>query len=242
VGNIQLLKGDVLAFNIGVKYPINGRVSSGTVPVRSREPLPVLQTVASYCADEVMSLGKSLEAGWQITEFCQDSAGRRRTATYFRPATGASGKPRLIEIADPVANVIYRIVPEKREATRMKGWTTGGVFGGVLGGIIGSILGGSRALEPKVTTEFAGVKTMEGLEVYGSVRTTVYPSGYQGATQEVIVIGETWYSPAIKRTVLRTIKNSRTGETHERLENVRLGEPDPALFQLPVGYDVVDAR
>jgi hypothetical protein len=42
--------------------------------------------------------------------------------------------------------------------------------------------------------------------------------------------------------VLRTMKNSRTGETVERLENVRLGAPDPALFQVPEGYNVVDAR
>jgi hypothetical protein len=179
---------------------------------------------------------------WQITEFCRDSAGRTRTATHFRSAAGESGKPRLIEIAEPAANVIYKVVPEKREATRMKGWTAGGVFGGVLGGIIGPIPGGSPALQPKVTTEFAGVKTMEGLDVYGSVRTTVYPTGYQGATEEATLVQETWYSPAIKRAVLRTMKNSRTGDTVERLENVRLGEPDPALFQVPEGYNVVEAR
>jgi hypothetical protein len=51
---------------------------------------------------------------------------------------------------------------------------------------------------------------------------------------------ETWNSPDLPFPVFRKINDPRTGEEKMAYFNIRRGEPDPRLFQIPEGYQIVD--
>lgn len=67
-----------------------------------------------------------------------------------------------------------------------------------------------------------------------------YPAGFNGADRPVTSVTETWTSPYFDTSVLSKSSDPRGGDTTQKLINVRLIEPDPALFQPPAGYKVVD--
>ena len=94
---------------------------------------------------------------------------------------------------------------------------------------------------PQVSRESLGTQTIEGLLTQGTRTTTVYPVGTFGNDRPVTVITEAWRSPEIQIPLLLKISDPRTGEATTRLTNVSRSEPDPALFQVPPGYEITDA-
>jgi len=48
--------------------------------------------------------------------------------------------------------------------------------------------------------------------------------------------GESWYSQELHEVVLRKRSDPRSGESVYRLTDIRRGEPDASLFQVPGGY------
>jgi hypothetical protein len=249
LGDIQILKGDFVTFGLMENSVRDGRPAPGLVYVQVRVPLPVSQAAAAYCADEVTELrSPGREAGFQVIKFCRDSAGRTLTEAFYRPSAGApnsSAIPSWIKILDPVGNFIYNLDPRNKIAHRSKGYSAAGVFGGVMGGIIGDvpgIPGSPPALKPKIVTQKLGTKMLEGVEVDGTLTTTVYPAGYQGSDHEITATNETWYSYQLKTTVLLAHTDPRYGDNNFHLENIQLGEPDPGLFQVSPDYQVVDQK
>ncbi len=86
-----------------------------------------------------------------------------------------------------------------------------------------------------------------GEEIFGDtlaegVRTTVtIPVGYRGNDRPISSVTEEWNSTELRLMVLSKMSDPETGETRFRqLTNITRTEPDPALFQLPPGYTVVD--
>jgi len=91
---------------------------------------------------------------------------------------------------------------------------------------------------PKRDEEWLPPQMMQGVEVYGKRSTTTYPIGYQGNDRPIAVVREEWTSPELGLPVL--LKYTRTGEETSRLTKISLIEPDPALFQIPRGYKIID--
>lgn len=49
-----------------------------------------------------------------------------------------------------------------------------------------------------------------------------------------------WNSPELKIMLLSTRHDPRSGDDTTKLENLSRAEPDPALFQPPADYQIVD--
>jgi len=76
---------------------------------------------------------------------------------------------------------------------------------------------------------------MEGVEVDGTRATTVIPQGQIGNDRPIRMVNERWESAELHVTILMKHTDPMMGDRVERLTNVRRGEPDPALFQVPAG-------
>jgi hypothetical protein len=99
-----------------------------------------------------------------------------------------------------------------------------------------------QAQLPKPVTESLGTQILEGVEVEGRRTTFTIPEGAQGNDRPITSTHETWMSPKLKTAVLTKSVDPRSGENTTKLTNIVLGEPDPALFQPPADFEVVDDK
>jgi hypothetical protein len=81
-------------------------------------------------------------------------------------------------------------------------------------------------------------KDMEGVKVNGERTTWTIEAGKIGNEKPIIQTREVWTSPELMLTVYSRDFDPRQGETVYRLTNLKRGEPQAALFRVPVGYVV----
>lgn len=102
--------------------------------------------------------------------------------------------------------------------------------------------GGSLMLpfpgEPATTD--LGARVLDGIEVSGTRTTVTIPAGAIGNRAPIAIVTEQWFSADLGLVVESAHRDPRVGETHYRLRDLRLGEPDPALFTIPADYAVLD--
>ena len=92
-----------------------------------------------------------------------------------------------------------------------------------------------------VSDDDLGTQTMFGLTVTGHRQTTTYPPGtYQGNDVPVVRSEETWRSDQYDLDFLRKTTTPEGETTTDTVTNFTAGEPDPALFQVPPGYQIVE--
>jgi len=84
--------------------------------------------------------------------------------------------------------------------------------------------------------ESLGTQVIEGVTCEGHRETKVIPAGAIGNERPIEISSESWTSTDLHVLVLRKRNDPRLGETIYRLTNIKLGEPDPSLFQVPSGY------
>ena len=84
--------------------------------------------------------------------------------------------------------------------------------------------------------ESLGTQVIEGVTCEGHRETKVIPAGAIGNERPIEISSESWTSTDLHVLVLRKRNDPRLGETSYRLTNIKLGEPDPSLFQVPSGY------
>jgi hypothetical protein len=92
--------------------------------------------------------------------------------------------------------------------------------------------------QPRQEIEKLGTKTINGIEAEGTRRTRIIPAGSEGNDRPIAVTSETWISPELKMLVMSIDNDPRSWTTTMELTDFELGEPDPALFQVPEGYTV----
>ncbi len=224
-------------------------------------------TAAPYSATEVVEHTQTLADGTHITQkprttlIFRDSQGRTRTeAQRFYDANGDG--PIIIQIQDPVTGVQYTLDQQNHVAHRIALTRPGGgtgSAGAVASGISfappppprppqisrpAAVSDGSGTPVNRIqrVVEPLGTQSMEGVSVVGRRDTTTIPVGMQGNDRPMISTTETWTSEDLKVTVLRKNSDPRNGETITRLTNITVGEPDPALFQPPPDYTIVDEK
>jgi len=102
--------------------------------------------------------------------------------------------------------------------------------------------GTPRVTTPRTapTTESLGSDTIEGVYVEGKRVTSILPAGLAGNDRPITTVSEYWNSPELGLGILQTFSDPRSGVRTVRLTNIDRSEPDPALFQPPPGYQVVD--
>jgi hypothetical protein len=204
---------------------------------------------APYAADGVTESSQTLGDGTHIN--------RRETYTIYRDGEGRVRRESgdQVWISDPVAKVSY-FLDTKQQTARKLGLShtvstppgapamkltlgpqeTGSVFFGSLGSPVadGIMVKDSEPAKP----EALGKQEMEGVEVDGTRTTTAIPQGQIGNDRPLQMVHERWESAELHVTILTKHTDPIMGDHTERLTNVRRGEPDPALFQVPAGYSI----
>ncbi|MBL8191880.1 MAG: TonB family protein, partial [Acidobacteria bacterium] len=87
-------------------------------------------------------------------------------------------------------------------------------------------------------TESLGKQMIEGVEAEGKRTVTTIPVGAIGNERPIEIVSESWYSPELQTTVLSKRNDPTSGETTFRLTNIRRGNPDASLFQVPSDYTI----
>ena len=90
--------------------------------------------------------------------------------------------------------------------------------------------------------ESLGSQTMEGVNVQGERRTHTIEAGEIGNDRAIQTIEEHWYSPDLQLDVMTKHSDPRSGEQITRLVDVRRGDPDASLFQVPASYTINEGK
>ncbi|HKE22879.1 MAG TPA: hypothetical protein VKB88_10850 [Bryobacteraceae bacterium] len=213
---------------------------------------------APYSATEVNESTQTLADGTTIhhenkAQVYRDGAGRTR-----REAGNT------IVIMDPVAKMRYNINLEHKTAMAMPmGFVkTAGGRGGVGIGIgagdqivtyrsdTGAAISGVfvnkgeavRKEMARANSEDLGPQTIEGVVANGTRTTRTIDTGEIGNDRPINITSERWYSQQLQTMMMTRQNDPRSGENTFKLTNVKLGEPDPGLFQVPAGYQVSEPR
>jgi hypothetical protein len=90
--------------------------------------------------------------------------------------------------------------------------------------------------------ESLGSSAFQGISATGirTVRTT--PAGDEGNTHPIESINEVWTSKELGITMKSVNDDPRRGRTISEVEEIHLGEPDPATFSPPQGYTIKEQK
>jgi hypothetical protein len=208
---------------------------------------------APYAADGITETTQTLGDGTHIN--------RQETYSIYRDAEGRIRRESgdQVWISDPVAKVSYVLDTKQQTARKLAlsrnmtvnyGKTPTGpqtmlVQNGAIGGGGMAIVldrpvadDGDKATAEAARSEPLGKQKMEGVDVDGMRTTTVIPQGQIGNDRPLQMVHERWESAELHVTIFSKHTDPMMGERVERLTNVRRGEPDPALFQVPAGYAI----
>jgi len=212
-----------------------------------------------YSADRINERVQTLADGTHINQHStlekvfRDSLGRERAERMMMamPMNRNQGVP-VVEITDPIAGYRYVLddankvahrtqveMPRVRPGAARSGAAPTGMAGEILGAMpsVSPLPPGER---PAFSHEDLGTQTIEGVLAHGRKSTTTYPVGFQGNDRPIIATSEFWTAEDLKVIVLSKHNDPRSGESTMRLTNISRTEPDPALFQPPADYKIVD--
>jgi hypothetical protein len=91
---------------------------------------------------------------------------------------------------------------------------------------------------PDPAPEDLGTSQIEGFTVQGTRSTHIMNAGVIGNDQPIATTTERWFSTEFKVDLVNISENPDSGKNVRKLVNVRAGEPDPLLFQVPPDFTV----
>jgi hypothetical protein len=100
----------------------------------------------------------------------------------------------------------------------------------------------SQTVTVSPNKESLGTQIMEGVNAQGERRTSTIEAGAIGNDRPIQIVSERWYSPDLQVEVMTRHNDPRMGEEITRLANINRAEPDPSLFQVPAGYQLVEGK
>jgi hypothetical protein len=97
-------------------------------------------------------------------------------------------------------------------------------------------------VKTNTSIEHLGTETIQGFEAHGSRVTQTIPAGAIGNREPLVNTRESWQANAhgIGLTVREVDDDPQNGKRTMELVNFSLGEPDPASFQPPEGYEILN--
>jgi hypothetical protein len=243
-----------------VRFDKDGNFTTGTFTFRvPPQPAPLGYLPGRpYSAEEIYQQTQTLADGTRVLRsnpssfFYRDSAGRTRTERHSPPPS--IGKqavvPAIPEIFDPVAKCIFYLDSANHVAHRVElsqplnplTPPQGLVYpmAAPLTMTMTATPGAIPAVRPESTTESLRTQVIEGVPAQGRRTTTTYPAGAIGNTDPVSVINEIWTSLDLNAVIAAKTSDPRQGDRIQALTNIIRAEPDPALFQVPSGYKVIN--
>ena len=165
----------------------------------------------------------------------RDSEGRtRREEVMAGMGPVQVNAPRVVFIHDPVAGAAYILNPDKQTASVMKHNMNGTNMEQMHAKMQKEFAANGE--EGNVKTESLGTQEIEGVSAQGTRVTRTIPAGKIGNEQPIQITVETWVSPDLHTTVLQKRNDPRFGETVFQITNIKQGDPDASLFQIPSGF------
>lgn len=211
---------------------------------------------APYTATATTESTQTLADGNRIVNkssafLARDSQGRtRREELMQRMGPLAVEGPALVMINDPVALSNYILMPKAKAATIVKYPQFSDAPDGLQTKLAArrrlegdgtthiTLKSDAESSEPTTfTNEDLGMQVIEGVNCQGKRETTTIPAGKMGNERPIVISTEVWTSADLHGIVLKKHTDPRSGETVYRLTNIKLGEPDASLFQVPAGYE-----
>jgi hypothetical protein len=172
----------------------------------------------------------------------RDGKGRIYEERWLLAPRGSESQSRMnvIQIADPNAHTLYNCftLQKPRHCTlETFAETPQMVYKPAIGttGPLPNNMGSQ-------THEDLGIRPIEGIETHGTRDTINYNSGVMGSDQPFSTHREFWQAPHLGINLYSEVAGPNVGKQVFTLTDVTLTEPDPAVFELPEGYTVLDHR
>lgn len=90
--------------------------------------------------------------------------------------------------------------------------------------------------------EVLAPRTIAGVSAEGKRITRTIPAGKEGNDRDLTVVTETWIAPDLRVVLERSTDDPRTGKILMTTSSLGRAAPDPALFQIPADFKVVDQQ
>jgi hypothetical protein len=216
-----------------------------------------------FSADVVEETDQTLSDGNHIHrethgKFFRDSQGRTRSETELG-AFGPGSRPFVhIMIMDLVDGRFISLDPEHKLATinhfgKLMPHSGAGAANRTAAGTgLSASAGGIPApghaaarierSEIERSKEDLGTMTIEGFTVIGTRYSNTTPAGTIGNDKPITTISERWFSPDLKMDLVNSSDNPESGKHVQKLTNIRTGDPDPLLFQVPADFTVTERQ
>jgi hypothetical protein len=195
--------------------PVTGQPYSGTRTMVSQQALTDGTTITNQ----------------EQTQIYRDSQGRIRTE---RTVTTPGGQTQTrITISDPVAGLVHTLdvankvsydTPLRRPPANAGGRGRG------------PRQNAPTTTDPNLKNESLGLQMISGVAATGTRITRTIPAGSVGNSQPIQTLRERWISSDLQVPLMEKTSDPRTGTTTNTLSNIRRGDPDPGLFQVPTGF------
>jgi hypothetical protein len=169
----------------------------------------------------------------------RDSEGRTRNE--FESELPDGDKRVIVSISDPAAHLLISLNPQTKTASVHHLKPPSPSAGALHKPSTATTVAPSPG-RPATKFESLGTKEIEGFTAKGSRITTTIEAGQIGNEEPIVSVHETWFSQDIGEALLAMTNDPRSGQHVRRLTNIRMGEPDPMLFQVPADYTVKDSQ
>jgi len=236
---LLLFCGCLALAQLSVQYnPDSSGTPTGlTIEVKGDSPIAI--TGMPYSAIETLTstLPDGTQQPIKADRIYRDSMGRTRSE---RPQIGRPFT--LVEVIDPVAGYRYVLDPENKFAHRMPVHVESRAGNGPRP-CYTPLLSRPTALGNGVvaTNEPLGASVIEGVSVCGMRTIFTYPAGSMyGNDRPVNTIQEDWTASEDIGFLVLAKNTNPHGALVSALKDVSRGDPDPALFQPPQDWRVVD--
>jgi hypothetical protein len=175
-------------------------------------------------------------------QVARDSRGRIYEERWLLAPKGSEGQSRMnvIQIADPNAHTLYncfalqtphRCVLDTFAEAAVTSYKPAVFPSGPLPNNAGARV-----------HEDLGARTIYGIETVGTRDTSKLDAGVMGSDLPFSTWREFWQAPQIGVNLYSEVVNPSVGKQVFTLTDINLSEPDPKLFELPEGFEVVDRR
>ena len=164
----------------------------------------------------------------------RDSAGRTREEIELPQMPGDNGeKFSHTTIIDPVQHVRIYLNQVERTATIIQHSDVGVR-------IVPDTPPGTSVRRRQPGEKDLGTMVIEGLTATGKSFTSITEVGRIGNDKPISNVNEEWFSSDLKIVVITKYESPYTGTSIWKLINISAAEPDPALFQVPSDYKVIE--
>ncbi len=204
---------------------------TGPVPVSENSPpAPARRTVVALTG--MPWSGDLMSGSTLIGRRFRDSMGRTRSD----PPDGTN-----VTIVDPVAGYSYTLNAKAQTAHRVSIAVKSRPAAEATAPAASSSQ--TKKLDTGVIalTESLGSKTVDGISTFGNRVTLTYPPGtLSGNDKTTSTVNESWVSPQLGAVLLLRMSGALMPNSTVTLTNLHYVEPEPALFKVPDGYQIID--